>query len=73
MRWSVPPARAAAQAARRAAFAKNEPSAIERSISSSAWGSAYPAPMVRWPTSLLPITPGGRPTAVPLASSFACG
>src|SRR2546423_510548 len=29
--------------------------------------------MVRWPTSLLPMTPSGSPTARPLASRFACG
>ena len=32
------------------------------------WNSTRPTPMVRWPTSLLPITPWGRPTERPEAS-----
>ena len=43
------------------------PSLIAFSILISSCGSLLPAPMVRWPTSLLPISPFGRPTVVPLA------
>src|SRR6266511_3331998 len=32
-----------------------------------------PEPIVKWPTSELPICPGGRPTAAPEASSVVCG
>ena len=32
-----------------------------------------PAPIVRWPTSELPICPSGRPTARPQAVSCVCG
>ncbi len=32
-----------------------------------------PAPMFSWPTSLLPITPSGRPTSSPLAAISVCG
>ena len=32
-----------------------------------------PAPMVRWPTSELPICSSGRPTSAPLASIRVCG
>jgi hypothetical protein len=32
-----------------------------------------PAPRLRWPTSLLPICPSGRPTAFPHAVSVVCG
>ena len=32
------------------------------------WYTIRPAPIFKWPTSELPITPSGRPTARPLAS-----
>ena len=37
------------------------------------WGTTRPAPRFRWPTSLLPIWPSGRPTARPDASSSVRG
>jgi hypothetical protein len=39
------------------------------SITTRPCGTTRPLPMLMWPTSLLPITPAGRPTASPLASS----
>ena len=42
---------------------KNEPSAIAASIRGRSWRTGRPAPRLRWPTSELPIWPGGRPTA----------
>ena len=32
-----------------------------------------PAPMLRWPTSELPICPSGSPTAGPEVASWVCG
>src|SRR5207248_3644448 len=37
------------------------------------WSRTRPEPIVRWPTSELPIWPGGSPTALPDASSVVCG
>ena len=37
------------------------------------WYSRRPEPIVRCPTSELPIWPAGRPTASPEASSLVCG
>ena len=53
----------APQAASRAGRVKNEPSAIAASIRGRSWSTGLPAPMFRWPTSELPICPGGSPTA----------
>ena len=64
--WSRPPgSRARAVAASRSAGrSKNEPSAIAASIRGRSWSTGRPAPRFRWPTSELPIWPGGRPTAL---------
>ena len=63
-RWSRPPGRAARrQAARSAGRSKNEPSAIAASMRGRSWRTGRPAPRLRWPTSELPIWPGGSPTA----------
>ena len=43
-----------------AAFAANEPSAIAASMRGRSWSTGRPAPRLRWPTSLLPIWPGGQ-------------
>ena len=37
------------------------------------WYTIRPAPIFKWPTSELPITPSGRPTARPLASPVTKG
>ena len=50
-----------------------EPSAIAASMRGRSWSTGRPAPRLRWPTSLLPIWPTGRPTASPDASSRQCG
>ena len=54
-------------------FSKSEPSAIAWLTRSKSWYSRRPAPIVRWPTSELPIWPGGSPAASPEASSVVCG
>ncbi len=61
------------QAARSASLSKNEPSATAALIRGRSWRTGMPAPRLRWPTSLLPICPGGRPTASPAASRRADG
>ena len=45
--------------------------AAERRINSC--GTILPAPIFWWPTSLLPMTPLGRPTLVPLVSIIVVG
>ena len=53
------------------AFFANDPSASDSLMMTTPCGTVRPLPMLRWPTSLLPITPVGRPTGSPLASSSA--
>ena len=65
--------RAACRAAVRFGIVANVPSAIAASIRGRSCGTCWPDPMLRWPTSLLPIWPTGRPTAGPLAFKRACG
>ena len=50
--------RARRHASRSAGRAKNEPSAIAASIRGRSWSTGRPAPMLRCPTSELPIWPG---------------
>ena len=61
----MPPAVARALAGRRGTpgASKNVPSAMAASIRGRSWSTGRPAPRLRWPTSELPIWPGGRPTA----------
>ena len=60
-------------AASSAAFWRKVPSAISASMRGRSWSTGRPAPMLRCPTSLLPICPSGSPTAAPEASSRLCG
>ena len=55
---------AALERAMRAGFSKKEPSSIALLTRMRSWNSTRPEPIVRWPTSLLPICPGGSPTAL---------
>ena len=74
MRCSAAPgSRAAANASPSTGFAASEPSAQARLMRVSSWYTTRPAPMLRCPTSELPIWPSGRPTASPEASSRVCG
>ena len=56
-----------------AGFCKNEPSSIDLLTRIRSWNRTRPEPIVRCPTSLLPIWPGGSPTDSPDASSVVCG
>ena len=73
MRCSRPPRARdrAAGVASAPALSKNEPSAMAALMRGRSWSTRNPAPRLRWPTSLLPIWPAGRPTASPDASSRA--
>ena len=74
MMWRRPPGRAARRhASSRAGRSKKLPSAIAASIRGRSWRTGRPAPRLRWPTSELPIWPGGRPTASSDARRTACG
>ncbi len=74
IRCSVAPGReASSQAATSAGFSKKDPSRMARSTRSRSWGTIRPAPRFRCPTSELPISPAGRPTASPEASSSVHG
>ena len=64
---------AAANASFSTGFAASEPSAQARLMRVSSWNTTRPAPMLRCPTSELPICPAGRPTASPDASSLVHG
>src|SRR5439155_4941049 len=52
-----------------AGIRKNSPDSMDCEIRTMSCGTTRPAPRFRWPTSLLPICPSGRPTASPDASS----
>ena len=65
------PALALAKASVRAACVPILPSSTARLIRTRSWNSTWPAPMVRCPTSELPIVPAGRPTARPDPSTTA--
>ena len=60
-------------AATMASFSLNEPSLMALFTRDSDWNTMRPAPMLRWPTSELPICPSGRPTSSPEAPSVVCG
>ena len=62
-------ARSAAQSSTSGGSWKNSPRWMLWEMRTRSWGTTRPAPRLRWPTSLLPIWPSGRPTARPLASS----
>ena len=49
-------------------FFKILPSAQARLIFTRSWYTIRPAPILRWPTSELPICPSGKPTFSPLAT-----
>ena len=73
-RWTSPPrSRARRNAPTSASFSKSEPSRTARFTRWRSWSRTRPLPIVRWPTSELPIWPGGRPTASPEASSVVRG
>src|SRR5262245_7328044 len=66
IRWTAPPAAIAARIAPTSAgFFSNVPETISRLMRSRSVRTMRPAPRHRWPTSELPIWPGGRPTAGP--------
>lgn len=44
--------------------------ACDEPILTTSWKTTRPAPMLRWPTSELPMRPSGKPTAVDEASSL---
>src|SRR6059036_2240959 len=70
MRWSVPPRRlTAAHSSTSGGRRKNSPDSIACEMRTMSCGTTRPAPRFRWPTSLLPICPSGRPTASPDALS----
>src|SRR5438045_505874 len=52
---------------------KNSPDSMDCEMRTRSWGTTRPAPRFKWPTSLLPICPSGRPTARPDASSSVRG
>ena len=64
---------ALAQACLSTRFSKKLPSSMARLMRVRSWYTTRPAPMLRWPTSELPIWPGGSPTAGPEASRTPCG
>ena len=70
---SPPRARARRKTPTSAWFSKNEPSSIARVTRTRSWKRIRPEPIVRWPTSELPICPSGRPTAAPEAASCVRG
>ena len=68
-RWKRPPrCLALSNADCSTLLLKNEPSSSDMLMRTRSWNSTRPTPIVRWPTSLLPITPAGRPTDRPHAS-----
>src|ERR1700682_848008 len=69
-RWSVRPSRSAVRIAwSSTSLRKKAPVSIAFAMRITSWYITRPAPIVRWPTSELPITPGARPTASPEALS----
>ena len=71
-RWRRASARARTR--RRApGCSRNDPSSIAWLTRWRSWKRMRPEPIVRCPTSELPIWPGGRPTASPDAWSVVCG
>src|SRR5882672_10925867 len=74
IRCSVPPdLRSDAHNSTSGASRKNSPEAIDCEMRTMSWATTRPAPRFRWPTSLLPICPSGRPTGSPEASSSVRG
>src|SRR5256886_12375083 len=69
-RCSVPPCRfTAVHSSTSGGSRKNSPDSIACEMRTMSCGTTRPAPRFRWPTSLLPICPSGRPTASPDALS----
>src|SRR5439155_814117 len=69
-RCSVPPRRfTAVHSSTSGGSRKNSPDSIACEMRTMSCGTTRPAPRFRWPTSLLPICPSGRPTASPDALS----
>src|SRR4051812_47301210 len=74
MTCSVPPCRRVlSHSSRSSGMRKNSPDSMDCEMRTRSWGTTRPAPRFRWPTSLLPICPSGRPTARPDASSSVRG
>src|SRR5258706_5120250 len=74
IRCSVPPdLRTVAHRSTSAAIRKNSPDAIDCEMRTVSCATTRPAPRFKWPTSLLPICPSGRPTGSPDASSSVRG
>src|SRR6266550_5016752 len=70
MTCKVPPRRRVSfTSSTSAGIRKNSPDPMDCEIRTMSCGTTRPAPRFRWPTSLLPICPSGRPTASPDASS----
>ena len=66
MRWQVPPlSRRRAIRSRRAGACSISPLAMASPMRGRSCMTTRPAPMLRWPTSELPICPSGRPTSRP--------
>ena len=69
-RWTSPPAREGGPQRR----VLEEGAVLDRAVDPlQVLVETRPEPIVRWPTSELPIWPGGSPTASPEASSVVCG
>src|SRR2546428_5206994 len=69
-RCSVPPRRfTAVHSSTSGGSRKNSSDSIACEMRTMSCGTTRPAPRFRWPTSLLPICPSGRPTASPDALS----
>ncbi len=54
-------------------FSSMEPSRTALLMRESSWKTMRPAPMLRWPTSELPIWPSGSPTSSPDAPRVVWG
>ena len=66
---ALPHSRQLDMASKKAGFWKKAPVSMSRLMRGRSWNTTRPAPMLVWPTSLLPICPSGRPTSRPEARS----
>jgi hypothetical protein len=74
IRWSLEPFDfTRSTAPRQTPFEASRRSVKSLLIRTSSWFTTRPAPMFSCPTSLLPMTPSGRPTSRPLALTRATG
>src|SRR6059036_3456964 len=71
---NVPPCRrVSSTSCTNAGIRKNSPDSMDCEMRTRSCGTTRPAPRFRWPTSLLPICPSGRPTSRPDALSSVRG